>query len=399
MCTICGDTKHIRHIGPLDQRRDFLRQAATVGTSALLIPALLSQSVLAKAAPGIPAIGYAKSKSDQPLTPFSFTRDGLRSDEMLVDILYCGVCHSDIHSAQGPLDYTLVPGHEIVGRVARVGPAVHRFKVGDAVGVGPVLDSCRTCDNCRRGQQQYCTNPAFTFTAGKGPAGGQARFGGYANNIVVGQDYAIRIPERMNLAATAPLLCAGITAWSPIKAWKAGKGNQVGVIGMGGLGHLGLKFLADSGADVTVFTTTPSKHADAKRFGAREVVAIGDKNAFARLANNFDLLLSTMPVPWDMGSFVNLLARDGTLVDIGLMNSVPPLPTVALALNRRRLASSMAGGIAETQSMIDYCAGKGIAAEIEIIPITQVNAAWERIAAKDVRYRFVIDMKSLHTGS
>jgi alcohol dehydrogenase (NADP+) len=238
---------------------------------------------------------------------------------MLVDILYAGVCHSDLHSAQGPLDYTLVPGHEIVGRVARVGASVGCFKVGDAVGIGPVLDSCRRCDNCKHGLQQYCTNPAFTFTAGKGPAGGEARYGGYANNIVVSQDYAIRIPERMNLAAAAPLLCAGITCWSPIKARKAGRGNKVGVIGMGGLGHLGVKFLADASADVTVFTTTPAKQADAKRFGATEVVAIGDKAAFARLANRFDLLLSTMPVAWEMGAFVNLLALDGTLVDMATL--------------------------------------------------------------------------------
>lgn len=392
MCDTCGDPSHL---GSTATRRDFMRQAVTVGAAALFAPTLFSEAALAQSTGGIPAIGYAKSRSDQPLKPFSFVRNNLLADEILVDILYCGVCHSDIHSAQGALDYTLVPGHEIVGRVSRVGVSVSRFKVGDAVGIGPVLGSCGTCDNCTHGREQYCTNPAFTFTAGRGPGGGEARYGGYSNNIVVGENYAIKIPERMNLAATAPLLCAGITSWSPIKAWKAGKGNKVGVIGMGGLGHLGVKFLADTGADVTVFTTTPAKQVDARRFGASEVVTIGDKAAFARLANRFDLLLSTMPVEWDMGPFVNLLAFDGTLVDVGLMNSQPPLMTVQLAMNRRRLASSLAGGIAETQAMIDYCADKNIAAEIELIPIAKVNEAWERIVSKDVRYRFVIDMATL----
>jgi len=391
MCEACGDPSHIGAA-----RRDFMRHAVTLGATALLAPTLFGNAAFAQSGQGIPSIGYGKSKSDQPLKPFRFMRDNLRTDEMLVDVLYCGVCHSDIHSAHGPLDYTLVPGHEVVGRVSRVGTSVSRFKVGDAVGIGAILGSCGTCDNCKRGLEQYCSNPAFIFTAGRGPAGGQPHYGGYANNIVVGENYAIRIPERMNLAAAAPLLCAGITCWSPIKAWKAGKGNKVGVIGMGGLGHLGVKFMADAGADVTVFTTTPAKQGDARRFGASEVVPVGDKNAFARLAGRFDLLLSTLPVPWDMGPFINLLAVDGTLVDVGLMNSQPAFPTVQLAMNRRSFASSLAGGISETQAMIDYCAAKGIAADIELIPISQVNQAWDRIVAKDARYRFVIDMKTLH---
>lgn len=391
MCERCDD---LSHLGPAPTRREFMNQAATVGMAAMLAP-LAGGSAFAQEAGGIPSVGYGKSSSDAPLAPVRFTRDALKADEVLIDILYCGVCHTDIHFAERPIDYLLVPGHEIVGRVSRVGTSVSRLKVGDAVGVGPVLDSCGQCESCRAGLQQYCNNPGFVFTSGRGLFGGKIHYGGYSNNIAVKQDYAIRIPDRMNLAAAAPLLCAGITTWSPIKAWGAGAGSKVGVIGMGGLGHLAVKFLKDAGADVTLFTTTPGKTADARRFGANEVVTFGDMPAYERLSGQFDLILSTLPVASDMRPFVNMLARDGTLLDIGLEGAEPPLPSVMLALQRRRFASSFVGGIPETQAMMDYCATKGIAADVEIIPIAQVNTAWERIKAKDVRYRFVIDMATL----
>lgn len=391
---MCEDCSDLLHIGPPSTRREFMHRARTLGIAALLSP-VAGVAAFAQDTGEIPAVGYGKSDPSAPLAPVRFMRGGLKANEILVDVLYCGICHTDIHFAHRPFDYLMVPGHEVVGRVSRVGVSVSRFKVGDAVGIGPVLDSCGVCENCRAGLQQYCTNPGFVATAGQSLGGGAVHYGGYSNNIVVKEDYAISIPENMNLAAAAPLLCAGTTTWSPMKAWGAGKGTRVGIVGMGGLGHLAVKFLSDAGAEITVFTSTPAKAPDALRFGAKDVVTVGDVEAYAQLANHFDLIISTQSVAWDMIPYVSMLTLDGTLIDLGLEPADPPLPSVMLALNRRRLASSFVGSIGETQAMIDYCASKGIAAEVEVIPITEVNAAWDRVVSKDVRYRFVIDMATL----
>jgi uncharacterized zinc-type alcohol dehydrogenase-like protein len=322
---------------------------------------------------------------------------------VLIDVLYCGICHSDIHAVHGDWgspNYPRVPGHEIIGRVAGVGNAVTKFRVGDIAGVGCMVDSCGECENCLADREQNCLNgTTFTYDAPDKVSGGYT-YGGYSERLVVTERFAIRIPPGVNLAATAPLLCAGITTFSPMQHWRLEPGQRVGIIGMGGLGHVAVKLAVARRADVTIFTTTQSKIADAKRFGAREAVLSSDEAAMARLANHFELLISTVPYSYRMQPFMNLLKLDGTLVNVGLLLNLEgtDLSGMLMGFGRKSLAGSMIGGIAETQEVIDYCAARNITADIELIRPDQISQAYERVVNKDVRYRFVIDLTAGRQG-
>ena len=344
--------------------------------------------------------GYAAESPKSPLGPLSFERRDPRANDVQVEILYCGVCHSDLHTARdewGGTQYPCVPGHEIVGRVVRIGEAVKRFRVGDLVGVGCMVDSCRTCSACKEGLEQYCEN-GFTGTY-NGPEQGTGAntFGGYSNNIVVREEFVLTVrhpPEQ--LAAVAPLLCAGITTWSPLKQWNVGPGKRVGVVGLGGLGHMGVKLARALGAEVTLFTTSPNKTADAKRLGAHDVVVSTDRKAMAAQRNRFDFVLNTVAAPHNLDPYLLMLKRDGTVVLVGAPSSPHPSPGVFnLIMKRRRLAGSLIGGIPETQQMLDFCAEHGIVSDIEMIPIQSINEAYERMLKSDVKYRFVIDMATV----
>jgi uncharacterized zinc-type alcohol dehydrogenase-like protein len=294
-----------------------------------------------------------------------------------------------------PTNYPSVPGHEIIGRVQAVGSAVTKFKVGDIGGVGCMVNSCCTCENCPADREQNCLNGAtFTYNS-PDPVSGGHTFGGYSDKMVVPEHFVIRIPPGADLAATAPLLCAGITTFSPMQHWKLSAGQRVGVIGLGGLGHIAVKLAVARKADVTVFTTSPGKIADAKRMGAREAVLWSDTAALKRLANQFDLLISTVPQAYPMQPFVNLLKLDSTLVNVGAMKDLQGINGLALVFGRKSVAGSVIGGVAETQEVIDYCAARNIKADIELIRVEDINRAYERVVKKDVRYRFVIDMASL----
>jgi uncharacterized zinc-type alcohol dehydrogenase-like protein len=334
------------------------------------------------------------------MAPFAFDRRDPGPADVQIDILYCGVCHSDLHTARSEWPgtrYPCVPGHEIVGRVARTGGRVSAFREGDLVGVGCMVDSCRTCASCREGLEQYCEN-GFTGTY-NGPEQGSGgnTFGGYSNRIVVDEKFVLRIrhPESQ-LAAAAPLLCAGITTWSPLRKWEVGPGQTVGVVGLGGLGHMGVKLARALGAQVVMFTTSPGKAADAMRLGAHEVVVSTDRRQMAAQRNRFDFILNTVAAPHDLDPFLGMLKRDGSLVLVGAPSSPHPSPGVFnLIFKRRSLAGSLIGGIAETQEMLDFCAGHGIVSDIEMIPIAAINDAYERMLKSDVKYRFVIDMATL----
>jgi uncharacterized zinc-type alcohol dehydrogenase-like protein len=345
------------------------------------------------------ASAYGNTKADGPLGPLQIRRRAIGPHDVLLDVLYCGVCHSDIHQARnewadwGPTTYPCVPGHEIVGRVVAVGDKVTKFKVGDIGGVGCMVDSCRTCDSCRSDREQNCENGAtFTYNAPDKHGTAPVTYGGYSDKIVVTEHFVIRIPPGMDLAATAPLLCAGITTFSPMQHWKLAKGQRVGVIGLGGLGHMALKLAVARGAEATVFTTSPGKVADAKRMGAKEAVLSSDEAAMKRLANTFDLLITTVPKAYPMQPFLNVLKPDATLVNVGAMEELKGVTGINLIYARRSIAGSMIGGIAETQEVIDYCAARNIKADIELVRPDQINEAFERVIKKDVRYRFVIDM-------
>ncbi len=315
--------------------------------------------------------GYAVPDSKARLGPFAFDRRDLRPADVRIDIQFCGVCHSDIHQVRGEWGnsiYPMVPGHEIVGRVSAVGSAVKKFKVGDLAGVGCMVDSCRTCPNCREGLEQYCDNHvAFTYNGTY--ADGAPTFGGYSNDIVVDESFGLTVSPKLDLAAVAPLLCAGITTYSPMRHWGVGKGQRVGVVGLGGLGHMALKFGHAFGAHVTQFTTSPGKEADAKRLGADEVVLTKDPKNLTKLANQFDFILDTVSAPHDLNPFLAMLKRDAAMVMVGVPDK--PLPVAAFSLlgKRRTLAGSAIGGIAETQEMLDFCATHGIVSDIELIDI------------------------------
>ncbi|MDB5731972.1 MAG: hydroxyacid dehydrogenase [Variovorax sp.] len=346
------------------------------------------------------AHGYAAQAATLPLAPFDFERRALGASDVAIDILHCGVCHSDLHTARsewGPTVYPCVPGHEIVGRVTAVGDGVSKFRVGDLVGVGCMVDSCQHCGHCAEGLEQYCDN-GFTDTYnGREQVSRANTLGGYSDHIVVHEKFVLRVSHaEEHLAAVAPLLCAGITTYSPLRQWKVGPGHKVGVVGLGGLGHMGVKIAAAMGAHVVLFTTSPGKKDDALRLGAKEVVVSKNEEEMRVHANSFDFILDTVAAPHDLDAFLGLLKLDGTLCLVGVPASPHPSPGVfRLIAKRRRLAGSLIGGIAETQEMLDFCAEHGIVSDIEPIAMAQVNEAYERMLRSDVKYRFVIDMSTL----
>jgi uncharacterized zinc-type alcohol dehydrogenase-like protein len=344
------------------------------------------------------ANAYATQSATSQLAPFSIDRHEVGPDDIRIDIDFCGVCHSDIHQARnewGNSIYPMVPGHEIVGHVTAVGDAVTKFKVGDLAGVGCMVDSCRECPSCLASEEQYCENGKLVLTYNDRYHDGSPTYGGYSSHIVVDQAFALSISSKLDLAAVAPLLCAGITTYSPLRHWKVGPGQKVGVVGLGGLGHMALKFAHAFGAHVTQFTTTAAKGEDAKRLGADDVVVTTAPGAFDSLRSSFDFIIDTVSAPHDLNEYLSLLRRDGSLVLVGAPDKPSEIAAFSLIGKRRTLAGSTIGGIAETQEMLDFCADHGIVSDIEITPIQQINEAYERMLKSDVKYRFVIDMKSL----
>jgi alcohol dehydrogenase (NADP+) len=318
-----------------------------------------------------------------------------------LDVLFCGVCHSDLHQVRNewektmPTVYPCVPGHEIVGRVTKAGSAVRRFKEGDLAAVGCMVDSCRTCAACRDGQEQFCEGPAtFTYNFPDPHLGG-VTYGGYSESLVVDEAFALRVSDRLDPAGVAPLLCAGITTYSPLRHWNVGKGQRVGVVGLGGLGHMAVKFANAFGARVVVFTTTPGKAEDAARLGAHEVVVSKNAAEMQKQQGSFDFILDTVSAAHDLNAYLDLLKRDGTLTMVGAPEAPLPVGVFSLLFRRRQLAGSIIGGIRETQEMLDFCAEHGITADVEVIPMQKINEAYDRLARSDVKYRFVVDMASL----
>ncbi len=347
----------------------------------------------------IDTLGYAATSADAPLAPFSFTRREPGPTDVRIDIMYCGVCHSDLHTARSEWPgtvYPCVPGHEIIGRVAATGTKVTGFKAGDLVGVGCMVGSCQQCASCAEGLEQYCERGMTgTYNSPDAHTGG-VTYGGYSKDIVVDQQFVLRISDKLDPAAAAPLLCAGITTWSPLQHWKVGKGSKVGVVGLGGLGHMAIKLAHALGAHVVLFTTSPSKKADALALGADEVVISKDADAMAARANTLDYIINTVAAPHNLDPFIASLKRDGVMTLVGAPAEAHPSPNVfGLIMGRRSVTGSLIGGIAETQEMLDFCAEHGITSDIETIPIQRINEAYERMLKSDVKYRFVIDMKSL----
>ena len=342
---------------------------------------------------------YAASSPTSPLGLFSFVPRSPRADDVVIDILYCGVCHSDLHNARndwGRSVYPMVPGHEIIGRVRQVGAGVTRFKAGDLVGVGCMVDACQHCGACGKGWEQYCENGATYTYNSIDPIDGSTTRGGYAEQMVLKQDFVLSVPETLSPAGAAPLLCAGITTWSPLRHWKVGPGSHVAIVGLGGLGHMGLKLAKALGAEVTLFSRSPGKEADARRLGADHLVLSTDAAQMAAAANAFDLIIDTVPYAHDVNPYVPTLATGGTLVLVGYLGPLePPLDSGPLVFNRKAVAGSLIGGIAETQELLDFCGQHGITSDVEVINIQQINDAYERLLKSDVKYRFVIDMASL----
>jgi uncharacterized zinc-type alcohol dehydrogenase-like protein len=346
----------------------------------------------------LPTRGYAAKGPTAILEPFKFERREPGPHDVLIEILYCGVCHSDIHQARdewGGSIFPMVPGHEIVGRVTLVGSAVHRFKVGDLAAVGCFVDSCRVCASCKAGLEQYCENHLVLTYNGTEKDKKTPTYGGYSSQIVVDENYTLRISPKLPLANVAPLLCAGITTYSPLRHFKVGPGQRVGVVGLGGLGHMAVKLAAAMGAEVTVLSTSKTKEQDARRLGAHDFVVSLDPKNLEVLANRFDFILDAVSAPHDLNAYLNLLRRDGAMVMVGVPAKPLEVHAFSLIPKRRTLAGSMIGGIRETQEMLDYCAEKNITSDVEVIPIQQVEAAYERTIKGDVRYRFVIDMRTL----
>jgi len=341
--------------------------------------------------------GYATHGADQPLKPFSFDRRDPTPRDVQIDILFCGICHTDIHFVRNELGNTIypcVPGHEIVGRVVKVGREVKNFKEGDLAGVGCLVDTCRTCPSCEENLEQFCDDKVLTYNSEDKHTGG-VTYGGYSASIVVDQDFVLRISDKLDLAATAPLLCAGITTYSPLRHWKVTKGKKVGVVGLGGLGHMAVKIANAFGAEVTLFTTSPGKTADAKRLGAHDVVLSRDEDAMKQRAKSLDFIIDTVSAKHDLNAYLELLKRDGTLTQVGLPPEPLPVAAFPLIFYRRSLAGSLIGGLGETQEMLDFCAEHGITSDIELIAIDKINEAYERMLKSDVKYRFVIDMATL----
>lgn len=349
----------------------------------------------------IASLGYAAQGPNTSLTPFRFERREPGPHDVQIEILYCGVCHSDLHQVRNewqsvmPTVYPCVPGHEIVGRVVKTGGAVKKFREGDIAAVGCVVDSCRTCVSCREGHEQYCEGGlVLTYNSEDKHLGG-VTYGGYSENIVVDEAFVLRVSDKLDLAAAAPLLCAGITTYSPLRHWNVRKGQKVGVVGFGGLGHMAVKFAHAFGAHVVLFTTSPGKMEDAKRLGTDEVVVSRNLNEMQKHTGSFDFILDTVSAEHNLVAYLELLKRDGTLTLVGAPESPLPVGVFSLIFKRRRLAGSAIGGIRETQEMLDFCAEHGITADIELIRIQQINEAYDRLLKSDVKYRFVIDMASL----
>ncbi len=347
-------------------------------------------------------LGYAAQSATEAVAPWEFERREPRPDDVVIDILYCGVCHTDIHQTRnewGFAQFPLVPGHEIIGRVASVGPDVTTFQPGDMVGVGTLVDSCRHCDACLAGLEVYCENNCTQTYNDKDRHDGRPTYGGYSNRIVVSDKFVLRLPEGLDPKSAAPLLCAGITTYSPLRHWKIGPGSKVAVVGLGGLGHIGLKFAKAFGADVTLFTRTPDKEAEARRLGADHVVLSTDPAQMEASARQFDFILDTVPNAHDLNPYLATLKLDGTLCLVGQLDPItPPIPAVTLLAGRKSITGSGTGGIAETQEMLDFCAASGVTCDVEMIDIQKVNEAFERVIKSQVRYRFVIDMASLSQG-
>lgn len=345
--------------------------------------------------------GYAAATAKAPLAPFEFERRETRDHDIVIDIKYCGICHSDIHQARNEWSdyqeeciFPMVPGHEIAGVVSAVGSKVTKYKVGDKVGVGCFVDSCRNCPECKKGLEQYCTVGTIWTYNGRDKQG-EPTYGGYSNRIVVDENYALRMPDNLPLDACAPLLCAGITLYSPLKHWGAGPGKQVAIVGLGGLGHMGVKLAHALGAEVTVLSQSLKKQADGKRLGADHYYATSDPETFTKLAKHFDLVINTVSAQIDWKAYLDLLKVDGTMVIVGLPEKDIPVAAFSLTGGRRSLAGSQIGGIAETQEMLDFCSEHKVACDIEVVPIQKVNEAYERVLKSDVRYRFVIDIATL----
>jgi len=345
-----------------------------------------------------PARAYAAQSPTSALAPHAIQRRAPLANDVEIDILFCGVCHSDLHFARnewGFTQYPVVPGHEILGRVTRVGANVTKFKVGDLASVGCLVDSCRTCDCCKKGLEQYCmTGAIFTYNGEDKHLGGMT-YGGYSERVVVDEKYTLRVPANLDPAAAAPLLCAGITTWSPLKHWNAGPGKKVGIVGLGGLGHMGVKFARALGAHTVLFTTSPSKVADGLRLGAHEVVISKDEAEMAKHASSFDLIIDTVSADHSLDALMALIKLDGTMCMVGVPPSPQQIAAFSLILPRRNLAGSCIGGIAETQEMLDFCGKHNIVCDIEKIRMDEINTAYERMLKSDVKYRFVIDMASL----
>ncbi|MFH0878679.1 MAG: NAD(P)-dependent alcohol dehydrogenase [Lentisphaerota bacterium] len=341
---------------------------------------------------------YAAQAATSSLAPFGIARREPGPMDVEMEILYCGVCHSDLHQAKNEWHntvYPCVPGHEIVGRVTRVGARVTKFKTGDLSAVGCLVDSCRTCSSCQAGVEQYCLSfPTFTYNGVDKHMGGHT-FGGYSTSVVVDEAFVLRVPAGLDLAATAPLLCAGITTYSPLRHWKVGPGQKVGIVGLGGLGHMAVKFARAFGAHVVLFTTSPGKVADGLRLGAHEVVVSKDADAMSKHQGSFNFILDAVSAQHDINAYLSLLKLDGTLTLVGAPEQPLPVAAFNLLLPRRTFAGSCIGGIAETQEMLDFCAAHKIVSDIELIPMQKINEAWDRLLKQDVRYRFVIDIASL----
>jgi alcohol dehydrogenase (NADP+) len=343
-------------------------------------------------------LGYGAESAQSPLAPFSFARREPLPQDVQLEVLYCGVCHSDLHTVRNEWSgtiYPAVPGHEIVGRVTAVGSDVKRFKVGDIAAVGCMVDSDRSCPNCQAGLEQYCdTGFTGTYNSPDKHLGGMT-YGGYSKSIVVDEYFVLHVPDKTNLAGVAPLLCAGITTYSPLRHWKVSKGQKVGIVGLGGLGHMGVKLANAMGAHVVLFTTSPNKKEDAQRLGAHEVVVSKNQNEMDRHLASFDFILDTVSAQHDLNAYLALIKRDGTLTLVGAPPQPPSIEVFNLIFKRRQLAGSLIGGIPETQEMLDFCAQHKLTADVEVIPIQKINEAYERMLRSDVKYRFVIDMASL----
>ena len=346
------------------------------------------------------AKGYATSAAKAALEPYSFERREPREHDVAIAIKYCGICHTDIHQARdewGGATFPMVPGHEIAGVVTAIGSKVTKFKVGDKVGIGCFVDSCRQCEQCKEGLEQYCALGAI-WTYNAVDKNGEPTMGGYSDNIVADENYVLRLPENLPLDAVAPLMCAGITLYSPLRHWKVGVGKKVAIIGLGGLGHMGVKLAHAMGAEVTVLSQSLRKQEDAKRLGANHFYATADPRTFEKLARSFDLIINTVGSEMDWNQYLSLLKIDGSMVLVGLPEQPHSVAAFPLVLGRRSLAGSAIGGIAETQEMLDFCGKHNITSDIEVIPIQKVNEAYERVLKSDVRYRFVIDMTSLNAN-